>query len=325
MEYQKLKPSSLATWHRVEIIEAANATLDEIGEQVSRSGATHLIIAEGDSWFDKYSPVPIVGTNLLFHLRTPEPCVILDVSTIGHVAAQMIAGWQAWRIERLLKEFSCDALLLSAGGNDLKNLVAAQIRAMPAGQKDTLRRASAFEDVIKGIVKDVTSWVRLVRSANQGRNESTPILTHGYDYLQPRSAKAEAIVGINLGLGPWLYPVAHEAGFSASEMRSLADALIDELNHQFQTEIARLENVVVLDHRGLLTPASPGDSARTQHWLDEIHPSPNGFDRLVRHRWDVALANALGYVLDGGQLEAADKGANESTALNDVPERVLQA
>ncbi|MDH5539491.1 MAG: hypothetical protein OEY03_08815, partial [Rhizobacter sp.] len=95
---------------------------------------------------------------------------------------------------------------------------------------------------------------------------------------------------------------------------STADAVVDELNQQLQREIAPLPQVHLIDQRGLLTPASPGSTGSNGDWLDEIHPSREGFNKLARNRWDVPLARALDWQPAAGERTPALQPLNRSTA-----------
>jgi hypothetical protein len=81
-----------------------------------------------------------------------------------------------------------------------------------------------------------------------------------------------------------------------------------------QKVIAKLANVHVIDQRGLLTPAAPHTSGADGDWLDEIHPTKEGFTKLARNRWDVPLSRALGWQPAAGDLVPALPVSNPSTA-----------
>ncbi len=176
-------------------------------------------------------------------------------------------------------------------------------------------RLRYFNDVVSNIKK----FVALRDNAGHATTRGAPILLHGYDYFQPRPAKAEIFSGGSLGRGPWLHPVLLSAGFDSMQMRSAADAVVDQLNVMLVNAIATLPNVHVIDSRGLLTPAAPDTTGETDHWLDEIHPSSAGFEKLARCCWNGPLAELLKYVVQDGDLDAACQPVAATTALADTP------
>lgn len=278
-----------------EVVKATNALLPD-----------KLVYAEGDSWFDKFTPIPVAGTNLLDAIRTPFLTAVVDVAHIGDEARDMVRGHQARQTQAMFKLFGFQAILLSAGGNDLKNLFADRFAAK-ALANDGFRSSFQPRDLEQldrpadcaGFFDDVMQNIgRFVDMRNAARNEVTrnaPIFVHGYDYFQPRPAGARLFAHTRIGGGPWLHPALKSAGLSDAEMRSTADAVIDELNEQLAHVIAPLKNVHVIDQRGLLTAAAAGSDGPDADWADEIHPSQAGFAKLARNRWDVALSTALGW------------------------------
>jgi len=206
----------------------------------------------------------------------------------------------------MFKRFSFQAILLSAGGNDLKNVFADRFATLAMvndghgspfqpGDLDGLARPASYTAFFDDVVRNIGRFVDLRNAAPDGATRNAPIFVHGYDYLQPRPAGAQAFASTRIGRGPWLYPALKAAGLTDAEMRAAADAVIDELNAQLARVIAPLPNVHLIDQRGVLTPAAAGSDGPDADWMDEIHPSQRGFAKLARHRWDVPLALALGW------------------------------
>jgi len=100
-------------------------------------------------------------------------------------------------------------------------------------------------------------------------------------------------------------------------MRSVADAVIGKLNERLQNDLAGLDGVFVIDQRGLLTPAAADANGESNDWLDEIHPTRAGFEKLARNRWDVRLSRALGWQFGPDETEPALEPTTASTALAD--------
>lgn len=305
-------------------VGGGDLALDTINQYNSDHYPEKLIYAEGDSWFDKFTPIPNPRTNLLQEIRLPYSSVVIDVSTIGDESGDMVKGQQAFKTRFLFREYGFNAILLSAGGNDLKNLYAYKIDQYSAGgisptEIAQLSRPSEYAHYFRDVIANIKKFIGYRDDAPNAITRKAPILLHGYDYIQPRLAKAGIFSASSFGLGPWLYPVLHSAGFTDSQMRSAADAVVDQLNHMLATLIAPLDNVHVIDSRGFLTPAPAGSTSETEHWLDEIHPSSAGFEKLASCCWNKPLAELLGYKFQPGDLIPAGQFNSQSTALADVP------
>jgi hypothetical protein len=291
--------------------------IDEVGGNVQAITSALLsapfersVYVEGDSWFDKFTPIPRAGTNLVEAIRTPFFTAAVDVSHIGDTAAEMVRGHQRQQTEALFKLIGFDAILYSGGGNDLKNLFAElyEHRARGSAPQSLAGMVAQLEDprsdaFFDGVIAAIREFVALRDACPNARTRAAPILMHGYDFLQPRPA-AGAVFGDALKVaGPWLYPSMKAAGLSDMRMAVMTRLVIDELNVRLQREIATLANVYVIDQRGLLEPAAAGSSGESGHWLDEIHPNAAGFERLTRNRWDVTLSSLLGWAPAAGQLQ----------------------
>ena len=311
-------------WRKMIRCDTPSGDFEVINNSIGANLPEKLIYAEGDSWFDKFTPIPNSRTNLLQEIRLPFHTVVVDVSTVGDESGDMVKGWQAWRTEALFRfgMHGFHAILLSAGGNDLKNLYADKIgHYSPGGitveEIKKLRQPSEYADYFGGVINNIKKFVDFRNNSKNTITQKAPILLHGYDYFQPRPAKADIFSGGSLGRGPWLYPVLLNAGFNSVQMRSAADAVVDQLNVMLGSAIAAMPNVHLIDSRGLLIPAAPDTTGETEHWLDEIHPSSAGFEKLARCCWNRPLAELLGYQVQDGDLDAACQPVAVTTALAD--------
>ncbi|GEM_PF-6843119 len=334
-EHLAVNPSVLADpsrgWRRMIRIDSVGGDVGEVIKATNDFLPDRLVYAEGDSWFDKFTPLPSSGTNLLDAIRTPFLTAVVDVAHIGDEVRDMVRGHQARQTSAMFKLFGFQAILLSAGGNDLKNVFAdlfatkARVNeglASPFQPQDLGRLAdpASYAEFFEDVVRNIGRFVDLRDSAKDEVTRAAPIFVHGYDYLQPRPASAQIFAGSRIGKGPWLYPSLKAAGLSDAQMRAAADAIVDEMNLQLQQVIAKLPNVHVIDQRGLLTPAAPGTTGADADWLDEIHPTKEGFTKLARNRWDVPLSQALGWLPAPADLVPAMPPANHSTAQAEAPD-----
>jgi hypothetical protein len=321
-------------WRRMLRIEAVDASVRTVSDAVSELLPDRLVYAEGDSWFDKFTPIPLSGTNLLDAIRTPFHAAVVDVAHIGDEAHEMVQGRQALNTVAMFRLHDFHAILLSAGGNDLKNVFADLFAAKALARQglavgrwttaelDRVPQPRTYSAFFAGVIDSMRSFVALRDASPRAQTRGAPILLHGYDYFQPRPAGAQVFAGTRIGRGPWLYPTLQAAGLDDARMRAVADAVVDELNEQLASRLATLENVHVIDQRGVLVPATFGSTDRSGDWLDEIHPHKDGFETLARQRWDAALSQLLGWQPGPGDLVPPAPPVNRSTALLDDPGRV---
>lgn len=314
-------------WRQMIRVDTTGANPDDVAQAIQAHNFEKLVYAEGDSWFDKFTPLPRANTNLLDAMRTPFVTGVVDVSHIGDEIRDMVRGWQRERTEQMFRLFSFDAILLSAGGNDLKNIISAvfadRARAQPGGfsdaELDDWARPASFEHHFDAVLQDIDRFIALRDQAQDARTRAATIFIHGYDYIQPRPAPALLFAGSRIGQGPWLYPSLKAARLDDARMRSVSDAIIDQFNRLLALRYSGSAGVQVVDQRGLLTPASPGSTGEEGDWLDEIHPSATGFARLARNRWDVPLGRQLGWDPAPGDLQPTPRPGTLSTALADEP------
>jgi lysophospholipase L1-like esterase len=328
-DYMAVSPALLSDpvcgWRRMIRIDTPGGDIGEAIRAANELLPAKLVYAEGDSWFDRPTTSPNTGGSLLEAIRTPYLTAVVDVSGVGEEVRDMVRGHRARQTQSMFRRFSFDAILLSAGGNDLKNVFADLFAARALAsdgftsrfqpdQLGMLAQPDRYTDLFDEVIRNIGRFIDLREAARDGMTRRAPIFVHGYDYLQPRPAGSRVFSDSRIGGGPWLHPSMKAAGLSDAQMRSTVDVVVDELNRQLQRVIAPLPHVHLIDQRGLLMPALPGASGPDGDWTDEIHPSRQGFNRLARSRWDVALSSALGWCPGSGDLVPALVPVNRSTA-----------
>lgn len=293
-------PGSVAsqTWRRMIRFDSVSADWSYFSAEDDAHRPEKRVLAEGDSWFDKFTPIPISGANLLDAIRTPWHTAVFDVSKIGDTSSDMVSGWQARQTRTLLNLFEFDLILLSAGGNDLKNLYAEKLDALDEGglspaEITSLVDPATYAAEFATVIEHIRSFVAMRDAAGRATNRRVPILINGYDYFQPRPARAPLFDGGRMGAGPWVYPVLKGVGLHPLQMKAAADAVVDSLNRALIDAFGASENVHVVDSRGILQPAHSASTGLDGDWLDEIHPSKDGFDKLAEHRWNGAVAHFM--------------------------------
>lgn len=261
------------------------------------------LLAEGDSWFSitatgRYSP------NLLAELHLPRSAAIVNCAAPGHTLQRMVDRRADGHCERLLHHRRLarywDAVLLSAGGNDLIAAAATPLAddaGVPTPEAQRLLRtfeevghASAAADWISE-----PGWARLadhlranlaafVAWRDQGPSAGRPLLLHTYATPVARPS------GAGLALQGWLYPVLLRYGVPAAWQQALTELLFERLRRllmgfdQASGGPDATPGVHVFDSAGqvALLPASPDDAGPSGDWINEIHLNASGYRKLGR-------------------------------------------
>lgn len=246
-----------------------------------RAGLRRLI-SEGDSWFD-YPPHP----NIIDFLDGEGFWGIKRFEKSGDTLANIAEEGNLARIAATAAKEKPDAILLSAGGNDLftdipeKPQLAWIWRALtpfdpvktPAQHVDQL----AWDEK-KTELRD--NFIRVISALGA----SAPIIVHGYDYLTA-SGKRCLYDGFHPA-GPWILPSMRDRGILDSGMQTaILTVLIDDVNEILAAlQSAYPDSLIYVDLRGTLRPGLD--------WLNEIHPTEDGYHK-VEERFLDALLNRL--------------------------------
>ena len=232
-----------------------------------------VIITEGDSWFS----YPL-NANIADYIEMMNDFSILRLEHNGDEAREILASGseQLKKLKYYLKNYPVDALLLSAGGNDL---VAGELAKVLQKKSNGNTWQSAIKlPTLTGVLDDIVgSYSRLLDARDTLRPQCV-VVAHSYCYFQPNGRKATGPFGL-LKAGPWMRPVLVSKGFDPdTEGRDLARYLVDELHARLVALAAARPRFHVVDMRAAL----PADDV---HWADEIHPSGTGFRKLAEDHW----------------------------------------
>lgn len=275
----------------------------------SMAGYGRRLLAEGDSWFT-IGGFGLV-TNLLKELECATSQVVIDCAYPGDKLQRMVdrmADESSPRFKDLLNtprhQRHWDAILLSAGGNDLM-AAAKRPAAHRAGRSvplsDRLLLTPAEAAVERPGVLDASrylsepGWTRfadhlkanfaiLVDWRDAGDSRASPLVAHTYHVPVVRPA------GVGLGssrLG-WLYPGLAAWGIPSADRQPLVDLLFERLRALLLSLDSAsgspdaLPNFHVFDIASLapLTPADPASQGESNDWLNEIHPNRSGYRKI---------------------------------------------
>jgi hypothetical protein len=237
-----------------------------------------VLLTEGDSWFS----YPL-NANIADYIEMMSDFSMLRLEHNGDDARDIMGAGsgQLTKLKYYLKNYPVDALLMSAGGNDL---VAGELKRIintrvPGATWQSAVKLSALTTILDDIV---AAFERLL-DARDALRPGCVVFAHSYCYFKPTGRKATGPFGLG-SAGPWMKPVLVAKGIDpATEGPQVSRYLVDELHARLQGVAAARKRFVVVDTRSAL----PVDDV---HWSDEIHPSGTGFRRLAQDFWRPQLA-----------------------------------
>jgi hypothetical protein len=256
-----------------------------------QSGAFPALLAIGDSWFW----YPFVS-NLLAELSAvvrPDYSNILTLGKVGARLEEYATGKYAKDFARQLRPQYLQyysAVLISGGGNDVVDWRLC-LRDDCTGRQDAAEcldpnRLAAAMDDLGGWLLALIGEVRA--AADAAGRAPLDVFVHTYDYAPPNGEPARfPLFGIPL-LGPWLKPAMDAAKVAADPVlrQAIVVRLIDALQTNFAQFDSPADRVHVVRTAGKLDPATD--------WANELHPSGEGFRKLVHGPW-LARMRELGY------------------------------
>jgi hypothetical protein len=130
----------------------------------------------------------------------------------------------------------------------------------------------------------------MVTLRERGPSAGRPIFCHGYAVPTPRPA------GAGFGFGPWLLPSLLAYQVPAGDHIALARELIARLGKLLAgiaADSARYPAVFFFDTSAiLLDPADPAAEGESGDWINEIHPTWRGYEKLALP-WAKAIEQTL--------------------------------
>ncbi|GJG96924.1 hypothetical protein [Cupriavidus pauculus] len=267
-------------------------------------------LIQGDSWFSIGAlPPAALTTNMPRHMAFEFSSCAVNFAQPGAELAQVVnvAPTSQWvfnpAFEAALHGRLCerwDAVLLSLGGNDLIRALNTppngddgqrvepkkRLLLLPdewGAQADVSRFVSdegwlTFETYLDGVFDVLVGW----RDANDGKSRFAPLVIHSYCRVQPRLAGTGGVPGHWLA-GPWLASALQTYAIPEADgtWHALAVHLIDRLFGLLQKLCGRYPHVFLADLRNLLQDAAADATGRDGDWVNEIHPTDDGYERLA--------------------------------------------
>jgi len=240
-----------------------------------------VVISEGDSWF---SFSDVIG-QLDDPGDTGDPerqraWALLRLEKAGDEILTVLSGGPRSKLRSYFSRWPLDALLFSAGGNDiigpdLPPLLAPFVAGMTAAD---VIRAPRFERRLRQIEDCYVELLEMLSDVGQPAR----VFANSYDYVRASGDKA-GFLGIAVA-GPWIRPAFEEKGIPAALHEPVIRLLIDSF-------AAMLDGVAA-------SPVAAGRLVRAEtrevvgsRWKDEIHPNRLGAIRVAK-AFEDALAAA---------------------------------
>jgi hypothetical protein len=232
-----------------------------------------VILTEGDSWFS----YPL-NCNIADYLEMMSDFSFLRLEHNGDEAREILGGrsGQLRKLKYYLESYPVDALLMSAGGNDL--VWGALSKVLGRKAAGGVWQSAIKPNILTTVLDEITAAYERLLDARDALRPGCVVVAHSYCYFQPTGRKATGPFGL-LKAGPWMRPVLIAKGIDPdTEGRELARYLVDQLHARLSALAASRPRFHVVDMRAAL----PVDDV---HWADEIHPSGTGFRRLAEGYW----------------------------------------
>lgn len=260
------------------------------------SAFRHGFLAQGDSWFSAGAMPPFQTTNLLFELDLRSRAFAVNCASPGSRLRHMTDACSDPAFQRLLAgrlvPRRWDAILLSAGGNDMIDAAAvlpkqADGMPVPAHQRILLKPEewTGAASVARYVSADglarfeahlAAQFDRLIALRDrESTNRGVPVFVHCYDYPLPRNAPVRFFAGKKT----WLHPAVLAYRIPEADWFALSRYLITALKRMLQS--LDLPQLFVVDTTGTLRPAAPDAEGNSMDWANEIHPNAAGYAKLA--------------------------------------------
>ncbi len=254
----------------------------------------YRFLAEGDSWMDRSS---LLTASLPSYLadamdEAGESVLIVNLSMYGdtmrRIGACLNTDFVGWIRHTFAWKF--DALLLSVAGNDFIDAArdpapGQGILKNMAGQSlPTQGRECVNQDAVALLITEYLdpNFAKLYDLVQGSKHADMPIFLNSYDTPTARNAPA-------LPHGrAWLYEAYKKNNIPQHVWPDLTESIFNDVQTTIALWAQGRANVHVVPTDGTLIPAAQGSTGNSGDWINEIHPSAAGWEKLAAI-WQTAI------------------------------------
>lgn len=236
------------------------------------------ILAEGDSWFDYPRSFEPFGKdmNIIDHLDDDDRFKITNISSNGDEAIDMLSGDSKFKLLKRISQKKYHILLFSGGGNDIVGKFDFPFFIKPfsnvSEEDDSYKELIHLDRFHRRIQQIKHAYMDMIELSTE-EDDNIKIVTHTYDVAVP-SKKGAAIWKI-FKTKSWMYPYFKDKNYPIDNSM-IPSKIVEYMLSKFRTELVSLSdqyrNLFVVDTHGTLTE---------NDWLNEMHPSAEGFEKIT--------------------------------------------
>lgn len=238
-----------------------------------------VLISEGDSWFSLDT-----RGNTIDQLPNAGPFSLLRLEQSGDELLAILAGGQRGELKRLIGLYPVNALLFSAGGNDIitpdfDQLLNPYEEGMTAGDCLNAAALSNRLDQLEAGYRDVVGILAAFSGLPGKKRRDVRLLVHGYDYAIPSNRPVKYLF-IKVA-GPWMHKHFQTRRIPSELRRPVVRLMMDGFNQ-------RLHGLSV-EFPGRFLHLDTRNTLADDEWGDEIHPTRRGYVKIAeRFRLELA-------------------------------------
>lgn len=252
----------------------------EFDRLVAENPGAKKILAEGDSWL-AYPPRFVVAgpaSNIVAHLAHDSNLIIYSTASNGDEAVAMISGRAKHALMKRIRANRYDFLLFSGGGNDIVGnfdfdfLLRTYEPGMTAMDCVNAVRLNRKLDSIRYAYEEL-----IERTKEYSLNPNIKIVTHTYDIPIPSNEGARLFDIFPIGKA-WMGPFFGKMKINDPTARQV---IVKHIMESFRTMLLDLQKQYNTPAIELLRVVDTHGAVPAGEWLNEIHPTPRGFEEVT--------------------------------------------
>ncbi|WP_448549674.1 hypothetical protein [Thalassotalea fusca] len=246
------------------------------------------IVSEGDSWF-AYPPKWIIAgkpSNLISHISkwTKKKANFYSMASNGDEAVDMVSGKQKHKLVDILRWHTkksnrkpIDLLLFSGGGNDIVGNSDFERFLNSDGASYTTAEECVNISRLDRKVKQIGLAYQELLDIRDHYSPDTVVITHTYDYPYP-SLTGGVFLGGLIKTKAWMKRFMDEVNIKEELQADVIKIFMEKIGEELLSISANRDRFIVVESRGTLNGK--------KEWLNEIHPTSDGFKAIAELIFD---------------------------------------